>query len=287
MRPHEHYSELDNDIKNKIKYMIPDSIRNLIQPRQFQCFCIGTPKSGTTSVAGLFDKHFRSSHEPERRSIIFFMNDHYHGKYSDDEYVEWLKKRDRRVWLDMESNCFLGYRMDLLYRAFPDAKYILSVREPLSWLDSMLNHTINYSPASEDVIALWHRIYFKPEQYPHQTIEQPLKDAGVYSVEAYLRYWSDSIKSVLNTIPESQLLIVKTHEFKDRTLDIAQFLGVDPIKIDLTSGHLNKAPQKYDFLKLLPPDFITEQLSKFSAETCEKVNIDFSRITRKVSEMAR
>lgn len=287
MMPHEHYSELENDVKNKIKYLIPDSLRNLIHPRQFQCFCIGTPKSGTTSIAGLFDKHFRSSHEPERRSIIFYMSDHYHGKYSDDEYVMWLKKRDRRVWLDMESNCFLGYRMDLLFRAFPDAKYILSVREPLSWLDSMLNHTINYSPASEDVIALWHKIYFQPEQYPHNTIEQPLKDAAVYSLEAYLRYWSSSIDSVLTTIPESQLLIVKTHEFKDRVGDIAHFLAVDSSKIDLTSGHLNKAPQKYHLLNQLPQQFIVEQLNQFTAGTCEKVDIDFSEVTSKLSEFSK
>jgi hypothetical protein len=267
----EHYSELDRPLKNRIKYLIPDGIRSIIHPRSFHSFCIGTPKSGTTSIAGLFDKHFRSAHEPERRSLIFYINDHYHGRISDQSYIEWLRKRDRRVWLEIESNCFLGYRVDLLYRAFPNSKYILSVREPLSWLDSMINHTINYSPSSEEVIALWHRIFFQPQNYPHPKIEQPLIQAGVYSLEAYLRFWSRSINNVLNTIPAEQLFIIQTQELKKKSEDIADFLGIDPKTIDFSSGHLNQAPAKYHLLKQLPQSHIVTMLSKYAAETCQRL----------------
>jgi hypothetical protein len=274
MNPKDHYRQLDWNLKNRIKYLIPDNLRNLVQKRHFHSFCIGTPKSGTTSVAGLFDKNYRSSHEPERRSLIFFINDHYKQKITDEQYVAWLKKRDKRVWLDIESNCFLGYRIDLLYRAFPHSKYILSVREPLSWLDSMINHTINYSPASEDVIALWHKIFFRPDQYPHPSIEQPLQQAQVYSIEAYLRYWSMAINAVLETIPDDQLLIIKTNELQAKADKLASFLGVETHSLDFSSGHLNKAPAKYDLLEKIPPDYLQQKIFELTSATCKKIGFN-------------
>ncbi len=269
----EHYSLLDKSFKNKIKYLIPDSLRNKIHPRKFHCFCIGAPKSGTTSIAGLFNKYYRSSHEPERRAIIYFMNDHFKGLKSDHEYMNWLKIRDKRVWLDMESNCFLGYRIDLLIRAFPNSKFILSIREPLSWLDSMINHTINYPPTSEEVIRLWHSIYFLPEKYPHTSKDQVLKQYNVYSLEAYLRYWSHSIKSVLENIPSKQLLTVKTNEFEENKLSIAQFLNIPESSLDFKSSHLNKAPRKYNLLSKIDREFIHEQRDKYCGELIEQFNL--------------
>ncbi|MGX5172730.1 sulfotransferase [Aliikangiella sp. IMCC44653] len=246
-----------------IKYLIPDTIRQKIHPRQLQAFSIGTPKSGTTSVAGLFNQHFRSSHEPERIELIHVIHRHFHGKMSDEAYVKWLVKRDKRIWLDIESNCFLGYRPDLLFKAYPKAHYLLSIREPLSWLDSMLNHTINYPPPSEQVIAYWHDMFFRPSEHPHQAEDKALREHNVYSIEAYLKFWSSAVTRVLDCIPKEQLLIVPTKQMKSMANEIAAFLNIEPAKLDYSAGHLNKAPAKFNLLELVDTNYVAQRHAEF------------------------
>lgn len=264
---------IGESVKSQIKYSIPNSIRNKIHPRKVHAFCIGTPKSGTTSIAGLFDKNYRASHEPERVKLIHLIHKHYHGDVSDAEYIHWLKKRDKRIWLDLESNCFLGYRPDLLFKAYPDSKYILSIRSPVSWLDSMLNHTINYPPKSELVIKYWHSIFFKPEEHPFSQFDAELKKHEVYSIEAYLNYWANSVQSVLDSIPEEQLLIVKTHEFLNKITDIANFLNIDAKSFDKQSGHLNKAPEKYNLLELVDSGFLEATKERLCGKLIKQLDL--------------
>ncbi len=260
-----------NQIKYKltsgIKYLVPNNMREKMHPRQLHAFSIGTPKSGTTSIAGLFEKNYRASHEPERIELIHIIHKHFNGKLTDEQYIAWLLKRDKRIWLDIESNCFLGYRPDLLYRAYPKAKYILSVRAPLSWLDSMMNHTINYPPPSERVIKYWHGIFFKPDVYPHKKEDKALIEYNVYSVEAYLRFWSDAVAKVLDVVPKEQLLIVPTNEMKAKANDIAKFLNIDVSTLDFGSGHLNKAPAKFQLLEKIEAGYVDELI----AQHCESV----------------
>lgn len=259
------------NIKDQLKYVLPNQVRNAIHSRKIHAFCIGTPKSGTTSIAGLFDRNYRASHEPERVDLIHIINKHHLGQLSDDDYVKWLIKRDKRVWLDLESNCFLGYKPDLLYKAYPNSQYILSVRNPLSWLDSMINHTINYPPKSELVIKYWHSIFFKPEKYPFTEFDSALEKHEVYSIEAYLNYWANAVESVLKFIPKEQLLIVKTNEFLDKTADIANFLNIDKNSFDVKSGHLNKAPAKFNLLELVDKNYLDKMIEEKCGHLIKKL----------------
>ncbi|MCW8879487.1 MAG: hypothetical protein OQK51_20715 [Kangiellaceae bacterium] len=267
-----HYDDLNNSLKNRLKQYVPNSLRKLFHSRRFHAFSIGTPKSGTTSVAGLLDKNFRASHEPERVQLIHLINDHYNKKVSDEQYVNWLQLRDRRVWLELESNCFLGYRYDLLLRAFPNVKYVLSVRDPISWLDSMMNHTINYPPKSEEVIKYWHGIFFRPEQFPHSNHDNILSEHSVYSVEAYLNYWAHSVSSALDTIPPKQLLVINTKQLINNKHKLAQFLGFSDDLIDDQSGHLNKAPNKYHLLDKIDKAYVEEVYQKYCAGVVNKLD---------------
>ncbi|WP_144392659.1 sulfotransferase [Pleionea sediminis] len=266
------YLEFNSSLKNNLKYLIPDGVREKIHPRRFQCFSIGAPKSGTTSIAGMFNKNFRASHEPERRSIIYSIQEHYNKNISDDDFIHKLRKRDKRVWLEIESNCFLGYRIDLLYRAFPGAKFIMSVRSPRSWLDSMMNHTINYPPSSEDVIKIWHSIFFRHSEFEYTKFDHLLKDYNVYPIESYLRFWAKSIEDTLNTIPREQLLIVDTLNFDDSINNVVKFLDIQRSDLDFCSSHLNKAPEKYHLLEKIDDCYLREVIDNICTPIQYKLN---------------
>ena len=116
-------------IKNLLKDLTPTFLRQILSPKKLNILCIGTPKSGTTSIANLFSKDYRYEHEGERYPHVVRIFEHYSGKISDAEYQQHLKKRAHRLWLDIESNCFLGYRIDLVYKVFPNAIYITGLKQ--------------------------------------------------------------------------------------------------------------------------------------------------------------
>ncbi len=262
-------------VLNQVKYLLPDRLRNNIHPRLLHAFCIGSPKSGTTSFAAIFDQNYRASHEPDRVDMIKVINTHYQNIISDQQYIDWLIKRDKRIWLDIESTGFLGYRPDLLYRAYPDSKYILTIREPLSWMDSMMNHTINYPPTSEDVIAMWHEIFFQEKLNPFSEKDRVLKQHKVYSIEAYLKYWSQSFQSIVNTFPEDKLLVMKTEDIKSKPELVADFLDVSTSTLNLGDGHKNVAPEKYNLLSLVSDEYIEEMLEVHCRSSITRLKNEF------------
>jgi len=48
-------------------------LRIIFQKRAFHAFCLGTPKSGTHSIANMF-KGYRASHEPNEVFMINLIN---------------------------------------------------------------------------------------------------------------------------------------------------------------------------------------------------------------------
>ncbi len=83
--------------------------------------------------------HCRSAHEPETHTLLYLYNLYIKGKISKDDQVRVLKARDSWLWLELESNWMLGLVIDALIEAFPNAKFIYTVRNPEEWIGSEIN----------------------------------------------------------------------------------------------------------------------------------------------------
>ncbi len=260
-------------LKNAIKQVLPTFIRQLYTPREINVICIGTPKSGTTSIARLFSDSFRSEHEAERPEHVNTILAHFDKKMSDDEYVAYLQKRDKRLWLDLESNCFLGYRIDLTYRAFPKNKYILTIREPLSWLDSIFDNNINYAPIEHSVMEKWHKFFFKPKMFDYQHEEASLLANKLYPLSAYLNYWLESNSLAINSIPTEQLLVLDTNKISDSYQSISRFLGISQNSLSAEKSHANRTAEKYGMLSKLDNDFVREKIELICDNFIQKQNL--------------
>ena len=88
------------------------------------------------------------------------MHGHFTGALSDAELQATYRARDKQLVLTVESNCFLTYRPDLLAQTFPGSRYIIAVREPRSWLASIVDNNINFRRDKNDVLTQWHRVFF-------------------------------------------------------------------------------------------------------------------------------
>lgn len=248
-------------MKAQVKQVMPEALRHRFNPLRFQAFCVGTPKSGTTSFAGMFEHGYRAEHESERVEIVHAMYEHFHGRISDEQYCQFLKQHQRRIWLELESSCFLGYRPDLVYKTFPNAKYVLTIRDPRSWLDSMLNNNINYPRETEPTFAQWHDVFFQPERFSYQLEDSCLKEHNLYPIDAYLQYWMDTNKAAIEAIPSSQLLVLETRAITKSIEQISKFLGIDPSTISVEKSHSHATKDKHDVLGKIDPTFLQSRIN--------------------------
>lgn len=191
--------------------------------RQFHAFCVGLPRSGTHSLAYIFEEHYRAEHEPLRPELIVNLVDFINGRHSKEKMRNILRYRDKRLKLDLESCHFLHHVIEILVPLFPDAKFILTIREPMSWLASEINQ--NYHTRSNKFCTVIEGL-----RYQNHTFSQDydaLKSLpNIYPILSYLNYWKEHISRVLSAVPTERLLIVDTFQIPEEIYRIANFLDI-------------------------------------------------------------
>lgn len=109
--------------------------------RKFHAYCVGTPKSGTHSIAGLLSS-YKSQHEPAKEqyinSVLLFVG----GLINNDVLRDFTRSIDVELCLEMNSSNLNEFYIDLYVSEFPKAKFILTIRDCYSWLDSYINNQL-------------------------------------------------------------------------------------------------------------------------------------------------
>ena len=243
-------------MKNKIKYFL----NPLIYPRKFHAFCLGTPKSGTHSIAEIFDPCYRACHEPEFNNLWSTLFSYQDGCLNDEDMLYFVKARDRRLWLELDSSNLNYFLMEFLLQAFPKAKFILTIRDCFSFVDSAANHRLNrFRPSN------WLRmdqLRYGCESFEYSKEEEILKQNSLPSLEAYFSQWAEQNRKVISTIPKSRLLIVRTDEISSKIREIADFLEIHNESLNSDNSHAFRANEKYSILSEIDKDFVDEIFCK-------------------------
>ena len=196
-------------------------IRTFVQPRHIRVYGVGAAKTGTQSIYKIFAKNYRSAHEPGFDEAI----DHISIKNSDNFNIKytlrWLHNRDRSLWFECESSHAIAWFSDLLVKEFPDAKFILTVRDCYSWLGSVINQHYNNDQATGHLKKL-RDIYHKTDGKYETEI---LKKLDLYTLDGYLSYWARHNDFVLNAIPQDRLLVIPTQHIKTKLELLLILLG--------------------------------------------------------------
>ncbi|MGV2873397.1 hypothetical protein [Colwellia sp. E150_009] len=256
--------ETGKDIKKQsvinIKEKIKIALKPYIKPRNFKAYCVGTAKSGTHSVAAIFNQNFRSRHEPNGDHLIYLKNEVNQGRMETADLLLFLKNRDIRNNLHMESSDFAGYFVKEFIQLDSDAKFILPIRDCYSFLDSIINHQIN-NPVEHDCIwKLGRDLNYNASGDIFSNEEVVLNSYnGLYPIKGYLQYWAKRNIEVLNQVSSANLLVFKTSLIKDNLKNISQFLGISTKSLNINSSHSFKAPKKHNLLSQINTDYI-EQL---------------------------
>lgn len=236
----------------------PFLLRYLFKPRRIHGYGVGTGKSGTHSMAGLFQRHYWAAHEPDWLTveIILAMGK---GTVTVPEVSNFVKKRDRHFWLEFEASNLTYFFIDYLVELFPEAKFVLTIRDCYSWLDSLFNQQLNHA-APTKWLQLRH-LRFGASHYNHAPQEKFLAEQGLYPLEAYLAYWSAHNRKILATVPPERLLVIRTCEIEQAVPRIAEFFKIPIQSLDSSKAHLHQASQKRGLLAQVDQIFLEEKVN--------------------------
>ena len=255
------------DIKffNRKRYKLP--FRLILQRKKIHAFCVGTPKSGTHSVANLFS-NFRTKHEPSQIFMIYLMKRKKDGDISEKEIKNIFNSANIAQWLEMNSSHYNGFFIEELYSTFRNAKYILTIRDPISWIDSWFNHQLsreNYAP--DTMFDLGRRLYYD-RGHNYSKHDAFLEALNIFPIRSYFEFWHDHNKKILNTVPKEKLMIVKTKNISSSINDFSSFLGIDEKDVCNTESHGYKARGKHHILSKIDKNYLLD----LALETCGELN---------------
>jgi len=228
---------------------------------RFKAYGIGMGKTGTVTLSIIFSKRYRTAHEPERRFFANKIVAFAHGKINKNDLIKYVNQRDRRLGLEMDASHLNLHLLDILVNEFSEAKFILTIRDCYSWLDSSINHRLARLGSSVEKRA-WFRhmddLRFGADRFKYAKEEKVLVDNGLYTLDSYFSWWKTHNTRVLSTVPPERLLVVKTRELTQSIPQIETFLGITPGSL-LTSVHANVRRKKFNILSQIDKDFLEEK----------------------------
>jgi hypothetical protein len=242
----------------------------ILQPRRIDVCCCGLSKTGTHSMSGLFE-NYRTAHHPDADVRLDLAIRYLTDQVSPDEVDSVLAERDRHLWLEMESSTLSGILIESMYRVFPHKKYIFTVRDVYSWTESMMDHRINRPPRPDSHFGELDRIRLREDEFSHTTHDAPLEARGLASLASFFTMWKEHHQRVLGTIPEDEMLIVKTSEIVDRVPDIAAFVGVPPNRLRADLGRQFASPTKYRMLSKLDRSYVDDTAQRICGDLMDRL----------------
>src|SRR5687767_195405 len=210
----------------------------------------------------MFSRRVRRDHEPEATRLIEKFLAWQRGELDQGQFTQWLHARDRRMALEVDSSSLNQAIMEVLVREFPNARFVLTIRDCYSWCNSMIYHTIRFKA---DLHPLWKamgRWRMRPEDFQHAPQEELLRALEVAPLACYFRYWSRHNADVLAQVPQDRLLVVRTDETEKRAFEIADFAGLPRRVVRLHRTHAYKNPAKQELLRKIDRDFVESKVEQ-------------------------
>lgn len=222
------------------------SLRRLIHPRPTHVLGVGTARSGTHSITNLFKSSYYAYHEPEFDLVIPCILEYLEGRIERATLIQKLQDHDRRWYLTVEVAHYFGEIAGELVTAFPEARFIVTIRDCYTWLQSQLSQILaarqklSRDPRVEHFIRLNEARFGAHDEASYSVEEHMLREMGLPPIDALLRHWTKHNEMILREIPESRRLVVRTGDINASIGKIAAFVGVPVDALDASGAHSSK-----------------------------------------------
>jgi len=220
-------------------------------------------KSGTHSLAAIF-QNYRAMHEPQHQQMLRAILAADQGALSQNDRVAFLTSRDRALQLEIDVSQLNYFFLAELVASFPDARFILTIRDCYSWLDSLINHQLGRD-ASDD----WKRLRdlrFGRDYSTYAAEECLLAETGLYTLDGYFSYWAMHNRNVLALVPLERLLVIRLNELSQSFPALARFVGVPVETLASSQAHAFSAERRFGILQQLNRDFLETKANRHCGE---------------------
>lgn len=234
--------------------LLRDWLRPHVRPRRFHVFGVGLPKTGTHSLAAVLNR-YRSWHEPRIESFMQVIMERTKGVLSDDAARARVRQLDRQLWLEVNASWVNYLLLDLLLEEYPRAKFVLTIRDCYSWLDSMFNQLLGREHS--EFKTQFHRWLGESlEPGVHQEGDRALAKRDLWPLDFWLQSWTQHATRVCALVPSERLLVIRTQDIKRDIPRLAEFLGVAPDTLDATRSHEHTAAARFRVLSEIDPGYL-------------------------------
>jgi Sulfotransferase domain len=251
---------------------------NLARTRRLDICCCGLSKTGTHSMAGLFET-YRSAHHPDETVRLPLATAYLKGEVEEDAAKRVLRRRDRLLQWEMESSSLAGILIEPLSVACPSKKFILTIRDVYSWCDSWIDHNITQPPEYASPWAVLDRVRLRIDEFRPTKLDAPLTERGLPPLACYFRLWADHNARVLEFLPPSRLLVVETHEILAKLAEIAAWAGVPLETMRPDRGWLFSTPEKHRVLATLDRSYVQDTADRICGRLMNQYFPDVSWAT--------
>jgi len=224
--------------------------------RRFHLIGVGLPKTGTTSLAHVFQP-FRWGDEflfAESIERLIAWRD---GGLDRNVMRRWLASRAEAGALEMDSASFNHYFLDILVELHPTARFVYTSRDAVSWADSLLNMGLRYGthyrdrPWPEWQLALGRLMApsFDPEHF--------FSPAHLYLAlhplaEELLGFYARETARIEAALPPERSLVIPTEDLSTSLGTLAEFAGLPGSALNEAGSHANRGHGKIPLVAALP-----------------------------------
>lgn len=247
------------------------SYRHHTPKRRFRAYNVGLPRTGTSSMYSLFG-HYRSGNEFMERETVMQIVDWQDKKLSDAAFRAYILRRDQEGGLEMDASSFNHFYLDILAEEFPQAKFIFTIREPYTWMNSYLKLLLRWRQsltARSTILPQWTtdygRILFGTFTWETFASSDRLRQSLPELVDGFVRHWAEANRRIFALLPADRSLVVRTPELSSQQGAIARFIGI-PRETLTTDHHTNASPDNSDLLADLVPSVFAERCALYASD---------------------
>jgi sulfotransferase family protein len=230
------------------------------EARPIRIFGVGLGKTGTHTLARMFEQACRAGHEVDAERLVPPYASWLRGKPDVDAVRAELRQRAATLQLDVDVAALLAPFAGELATLFPEARFILTIRDCFSWFSSYVEHVVR-DPAP---VSFWleARDAGFPRPYEYEPGDEALERRGLPPVRLGFRRWTEGNQGVLTGVPSERLLVVRTEDLSTSIDALASFCRVDRDRMQVV--HDGAAPE----IECVLADVRSEHLARVARETC-------------------
>lgn len=239
-----------------------------LQLRRIHTYSVGAMKTGTHSIADVFSR-FRAMHKPDCTDLIDLILASQRGFIDREGLTRYLEKRDFVRRLEMDSSSLNIFFIEILVKRFESAKFILTVRDCKSWLDSVFNQQLNYEVDGR--LRGYYDLIFGGRQLSPPKYERALYENRLHSLDGYLSYWARHNRTILDAVPRERLLVIETREIGRNLQKLAGFVGVGMDDLVMSQCHSFEAPARFSIIESIDESYLHDKICFHCKEVMEKL----------------